>query len=78
MAIIDKNWNSTKRDGCHFLFYYKIICNVVYCKICTNAIWNTLHIAWNMFNIFKFKQKEAGLCFMFSFVINIYRAYMQW
>ncbi len=31
----------------------------------------TSHIAWNMFNIFKFKRKEAGLCFIFSFVINI-------
>jgi len=56
-TIIDKTEIQQKVESCNFLFYYKIVCNVVYCNICTNAICNTLHIAWNMFNIFKFKRK---------------------
>jgi len=57
-------------EFCHFFILLQIICNVVYCNICTNAICNTLHIAWNKFNIFKFKRKEAGMCFRFSYVTN--------
>jgi len=45
MAVIDKTENQQKKIVLSFLFlfYYKIICNVVYCNICTIAICNTLH-----------------------------------
>jgi len=50
MAIIDKTDIQQIEIVLYFLFYYKIICNVVYCNICTNAICSTLHIfgkKWN-------------------------------
>ncbi len=70
MAIIDKT--EIQQKEIVLSFFYFITRSSVMLFIATYVPMRyALYIAWNMFNIFKFKRKEAGLCYIFSFVINI-------
>jgi len=73
MAIIDKKWNSTKRDS--FVIFYFITRSSVMLFIATFVLMRyAIHyILPEIYLIFLHLNEKRHGCFIFSFVINIYR-----